>query len=91
MSWVSRIANVFRPGRTTSDLDQELQFHIEERVDELLRSGMPRTEAQFLARRQLGSPLRLRESGYDIVSAAWLDSLFRDFRCFCGRCAGRNT
>jgi len=35
MSWRTRLANVFRTDRLATDLDDELAFHIEERVDEL--------------------------------------------------------
>ncbi len=80
MSWISRIANAFRPGRTAADLDDELQFHLDQRVNDLVRDGMPRREAELLARRQLGNQLGLRESSHDVKSAAWLDSLLRDFR-----------
>ena len=57
MSWISRIANAFRPGRTAADLDDELQFHLDQRIDDLVRGGMPRREAELLARRQLGNRL----------------------------------
>ncbi|MGA2738350.1 MAG: ADOP family duplicated permease [Bryobacteraceae bacterium] len=80
MSWTSRIANAFRPGRTAAGLDDELQFHLDHRIDDLVLGGMPRREAELLARRQLGNRLSLRESSYDVKSASWLDSLLRDFR-----------
>ena len=80
MSWISRIVNAFRPGRTAAALDDELQFHLDQRIDDLLRGGMSRREAEILARRQLGNRLVLRESSYEVKSAAWLDSLLRDFR-----------
>jgi putative ABC transport system permease protein len=80
MSWISRIVNVFRPERTNADLADELQFHIDARADDLVRAGKSRAEAEIQARRQLGSPTRLRESSRDIKSAAWLESLLRDVR-----------
>ena len=80
MSWISRIANAFQPGQTAASLDDELQFHLDQRIDDLVRGGMPRDEAELRARRQLGNRLALRESSYDVKSAAWLDSLLRDFR-----------
>jgi putative ABC transport system permease protein len=80
MSWISRIANAFQPARTAAGLDDELQFHLDQRADDLVRGGLPRHEAELVARRQLGNRLNLRESSYDVKSAAWLDSLLRDFR-----------
>ena len=80
MSWVTRLANAFRPGKTATDLDEELQFHIDQRIADLLNSGMPRNEAERIARRQFGNQLATRESIYEIKSAARIESLFRDFR-----------
>lgn len=80
MSWISRIANVFRSGRISADLEDEFQFHLEQRADDLVRGGMTRREAETQARRQLGNSLGLRESSYEVKSIAWLDSLFCDFR-----------
>jgi predicted permease len=80
MSWISRIANSFRPGYTAASLDEELQFHLDQRIAGMIRGGIPRQEAELLARRQLGNRLHLRESSYDVKSAARLDSLLRDFR-----------
>jgi putative ABC transport system permease protein len=80
MSWISRIANVFRRQRIASDLDEELRFHIAERAEEFVREGMPRGEAELRARRQLGNTLLLRESSYEAKAAGWLDDTLRDFQ-----------
>jgi len=80
MSWVTRLANAFRPGKTAADLDEEMQFHLDQRIADLLNSGMPRNEAERIARRQFGNQLATRESSHEIKSAAWIESLFRDFR-----------
>jgi hypothetical protein len=80
MSWITRLANAFRPGKTASDLDEELQFHLDQRIADLLNSGMPRNEAERIARRQFGNQLATRESSHEIKSAPWIESLFRDFR-----------
>jgi putative ABC transport system permease protein len=80
MSWMSRLANVFRSGKVQAELDEELQFHMEERVRELTESGMtPQAAAAEVARR-FGSPLRLREQSLDVKLLPWLDSLGRDIR-----------
>src|SRR5215469_3220139 len=80
MSWVSRIANALRPERTAADLAEELQFHVDQRAADLIREGLPRTEAERLAQRQLGNHLQTRESSRDVKSAVWLESLLQDFR-----------
>ena len=80
MSWISRIANALCTGRAAADLDEELQFHLDERAADLVREGFTRAEADRLARRQLGNRLELRESSRDVKSAVWLESLLRDFQ-----------
>ena len=42
MSLWSRLTNVFRSGRVQRELDEELQFHIDERIRELTAAGMTR-------------------------------------------------
>jgi predicted permease len=80
MSWMSRLTNVFRSGQVQADLDEELQFHMEERIRELTDSGMTREAAAADVARRFGSPLRLREESLDVKLLPWLDSLGRDIR-----------
>jgi putative ABC transport system permease protein len=70
MSLWSRIANVFRSDRLTREIDEELQSHIEEAVEQ----GRDPAEA----RRAFGSRLRQREESHDTRILPWLDSLRAD-------------
>ena len=70
MSLWSRIANVFRGDRLSREIDEELQSHIEEAIEQ----GRDPAEA----RRAFGSALRLREESRDVRLIAWLDSLRAD-------------
>jgi predicted permease len=78
MSLWSRLGNVFCPGNVQRDLDEELQFHLEERIRELMAEGMTRAEAAAAAERRLGSRLRHREASLDVKLVPWLDSIRRD-------------
>ncbi len=80
MSVWSRLANVFRAGRVESELDEELQFHVDERIRELTAAGMTPAAAAREAARRFGSPLRLREESRDVKLLPWLDSILRDVR-----------
>src|SRR5262245_43582937 len=80
MSRLSRIANVFRASRVDGILDDEISFHIESRIAELVADGMSRDEAEITARRQFGNRLQLREESRDVKLLPWLDSLVRDVR-----------
>jgi diguanylate cyclase (GGDEF)-like protein len=71
---------VFRSDKVDRDVDDELQFHIEERIRDLMASGLTRESATEQATRLFGSPLRLREESRDVKILPWLDSLLRDLR-----------
>jgi predicted permease len=80
MSLWSRVANLFRSGRVQRDLDDELQFHLEERTRALIAAGMPPESAAREAARRFGSPLRLREESLDVKLLPSIESLGRDVR-----------
>src|SRR5216684_5969113 len=70
MSLWSRIANVVRGDGLSREIDEELESHIEEAIDQ----GRDPAEA----RRAFGSALRQREASRDVRLMAWLDSLRAD-------------
>ena len=70
MSWWSRIANVVRGDRLSREIDEEVQSHLEEAVE----NGREPGEAQ----RAFGSPLRYGEESRDIRLVPWLASLRAD-------------
>ena len=81
MSLWSRLTNVFRAGRVERELDEELQFHVEERIRELMADGHDaRGRGQREVARRFGNPLRLREESLDVKLLPWLDSIVRDVR-----------
>jgi putative ABC transport system permease protein len=80
MSWLSRIANALRPSGVDRALDEEITFHIESRIGDLVAGGMTRDAAEAMARRQFGNRLRVREQSRDVKLLPWLDSLVRDVR-----------
>ena len=74
------MANVFRSSAVDRALDEEMQFHIDARVDDLVATGMTRQAAEVAASRQFGSRLRLRESSRDVKLLPWVESVFKDIR-----------
>src|SRR5258708_4532068 len=70
MSLWSSIANVFRGDRLNREIDEELQTHLAEAIEQ----GRDPAEA----RRAFGSPLRTREDSRDILLLGWLESLRAD-------------
>ena len=75
MSLWSRMWNAVRGERLNSDIEEELQAHIEEAV----ASGRDPGEA----RRAFGSVLRSRETSHSIRTAKWLESLVSDAKFGC--------
>src|SRR5258706_9459907 len=70
MSLWSRIGNVFRGNRLSREIDEELESHIAEAIEQ----GRDPSEA----RKAFGSALRRREQSRDIRLIQWLDSLRAD-------------
>jgi predicted permease len=80
MSLWSRLTNVFLPSRVDRELDAELSFHLEQRIEELIAAGLDRDDAVRQATRRFGNPQRWREQSRDLKLMPWLDSLLRDLR-----------
>ena len=78
MSWLSRFLNVFRRDRLHRDFEDEMQFHLSSRIDELTDRGMTAEEAKKQADRQFGNSLILFESSRDIKLFPRIESIFRD-------------
>ncbi len=70
MSLLCRIANVVRGDGWSREIDEELESHIAEAIEQ----GRDPAEA----RRALGSVVRQREQSRDIRLIPWLDSLRAD-------------
>lgn len=80
MSLLSRFANVFRGQRLDKELDDELIFHLEERVEDLVGQGWSQGDARREAGKLVGNPLLLRESSRDVKLLPWLESIVHDVR-----------
>ena len=80
MSWRSRLANVFRPNRLAIDLDDELAFHVAERIDELVAAGLSPEDARAEALRRFGNYPLQRDRTRDMDVIRPLESLLSDLR-----------
>src|SRR5580765_8274309 len=75
-----RLAYLFRRRRFESELDAELQFHIESRADELEAGGHSRPAALAQARREFGNPARMTEDSRTAWQFHRLEDLAADLR-----------
>jgi macrolide transport system ATP-binding/permease protein len=72
MSFWSRLVNALRGDGVVREVDEELESHIAEAIEQGRDPGE--------ARRALGSPLRHREESRDIRLIVWLAELVQDLR-----------
>ncbi|HWA16418.1 MAG TPA: ABC transporter permease, partial [Gemmatimonadales bacterium] len=80
MGWLARLRNLGRSEQHGRDLDRELDFHIGERIDELMARGLSREEATRQARIAFGHRQRLKEETRDVDTLGWLESAWNDVR-----------
>ena len=80
MGWFARLRNLVRTDSHGRDLDRELDFHINERIDELMARGLTREEANRQARIAFGHRQGLKEETRDVDTVGWLESTWNDVR-----------
>jgi len=66
--------------RMESEMDAELRYHIEAYAEDLVRSGIPHTEAQRRARIEFGGIERAKEECREARGVNFLETLFQDLR-----------
>ncbi|MGH7577341.1 MAG: permease prefix domain 1-containing protein [Longimicrobiales bacterium] len=74
------IRQFFARGRATDDLSLEIQAHLDEKIDELVASGMSRREATAAAYRAFGNVPRIDEESREVWQWPILDSFGQDVR-----------
>src|SRR5688572_20665921 len=79
MFW-NRLANVFRSRRVDRDIQRELDFHINERAEQLHAAGMPLDDARKAARRHFGNAMRIREDTHRVNSVGWIELFTQEVR-----------
>ncbi len=62
------------------DMAAELQFHLEARVEDLIRTGLPREEALRRARIEFGGIEQAKENCRDARGSSMFESLLQDLR-----------
>ncbi|MEM9557823.1 MAG: ABC transporter permease [Acidobacteriota bacterium] len=80
MSILSRIVGVFRAEKDYAELDEELRFHLDERTEELIESGLSPRQARREALRRFGHYTAQREAVRDVDVFRRLEMLVGDVR-----------
>jgi hypothetical protein len=80
MSWLGRLRNHLRGERVSTEITREMHFHLVERADDLVASGMAPDAARREARRRFGSLAYQSEQTRERDLFHWLDTLLSDLR-----------
>jgi predicted permease len=84
MRWLHQLLmqcrTLLRRGRAADELQDELQFHLDQQIAENLAAGMSAEEARRAALRLFGNPTALRDQSRETWSWQWLERLQRDLR-----------
>lgn len=73
-------ATSLRRSRVEREMDEELRSHIANRAEDLMRSGLPRTEAERRARIEFGGYQKYKEQIRESFGAHSLETLLQDIR-----------
>ena len=78
-----RLQALFRPKHIAQQVDDEIQFHLEQQITENIAAGTSAEEARFAAARLFGNATLLKEDMRDTWRWIWLEHLIRDLRYAC--------
>lgn len=77
MNWWQRLS---RRRQMEEQLNNEVQFHIEQHAADLMARGMDPENARRQARLAIGGPEQVKESCRDARGTRWLEELLQDTR-----------
>jgi putative ABC transport system permease protein len=75
-----RLRSLFLSPAVDRELDEEVRHHLEMQQEDLIRRGIPASQAAAMARRQFGNATLHKEECRDARNLAWLENIAQDFR-----------
>lgn len=75
-----RVKSLFRRSRVELELDEELRFHLEQRIEEGIAAGLSPEDARLQALRAMGGLEQRKEQIRDTRHIHWLTDFFDDLR-----------
>src|SRR5438270_2653007 len=82
---ILRLRTLFQRNRVERELEEEFQFHLEQRIELEIARGLSPEEARFVALRAMDGVEQHKEECRDTRRVNYIDDLLRDLRY-----AGRN-
>jgi hypothetical protein len=80
MAMFRKLWNTLRGKRLYEDIDDELQFHMDQRVEELVATEETLEEARRQVQLRFGNKLHVEERTASADILGWLENILRDFR-----------
>lgn len=77
---LSKLRGLFRKQKLEDELATEIQSHLEMQIEDLVRQGMSREEARYVALRKFGGVDQVKETYRDGRTLSWIETFFRDLR-----------
>lgn len=77
MSWWQRF---WQSKKMDEQLDKELRFHLDERMQDLITHGVAPDEARRQTQMEFGGPTQIAEDCREARGTRWLEDLLHDFR-----------
>ncbi len=82
--WLSALRLVVRSAvfrkRAEQELDDEMQYHLEQEINERLKAGLSAEKARYGALRAMGAISKSRDECRDMRGTRWIENLILDFR-----------
>jgi putative ABC transport system permease protein len=75
-----RLRNTISGTRLEKNLDEEISFHLEKRIEECIARGMPAEEARLKVLRRFGNATLTKERTRDMDTVHWIETAARDTR-----------
>ena len=75
-----RLRSLFRHGRVEEELNEELQFHLEQKIEEGIAKGLSPKEARYAAMRAMDGMEQRKEEMRDMRRIHWLTDFLDDAR-----------
>ena len=79
-SLFQRMHSLLAKDSSNAELNEELQFHLEQATEENIASGMSPDEARAAAKERFGSMAQTTEECYEARGTAWIEDFFQDVR-----------
>jgi putative ABC transport system permease protein len=76
-----RVRSLFRKADVEKELSEELRFHLEKLIEEMIARGMKPEQARCAALRELGGTEQIKEECRDMRRVNHLENLMQDVRC----------